>query len=391
MTSYLMKTYNPIPVTLEKGQGVWVWDKNGKKYLDAFAGIAVSNLGHNHPHFIKSLEAAMQQVLHTSNILTIEVQEVLAKSLCDKAGMQQVFFGNSGAEANECAIKLARIYGHKKGIACPTIIVAENSFHGRTLATLTASGSRKVQAGFEPLVQGFVRAPYNDLAALAAIAQNNQDIVAILMEPLQGEGGIRVANKDYLAGIRALCDQHDWLMMVDEVQTGMGRTGQWFGFQHQSAVPDVITLAKALGNGVPIGACLTRDKAVDLFHVGNHGSTFGGNPFSCRAALAVLEAMEQDGLPQHAAVVGKYLLDKLTEKLRDIPGVVGIRGLGLMIGIELEKPCREILQLAADQGLLVSITAEKVIRLLPPLVLQQEEADEIANILLEIIPQFYAL
>jgi len=391
MTSYLMKTYNPIPVTLEKGQGVWVWDKNGKKYLDAFAGIAVSNLGHNHPHFIKSLEAAMQQVLHTSNILTIEVQEVLAKSLCDKAGMQQVFFGNSGAEANECAIKLARIYGHKKGIACPTIIVAENSFHGRTLATLTASGSRKVQAGFEPLVQGFVRAPYNDLAALAAIAQNNQDIVAILMEPLQGEGGIRVANKDYLAGIRALCDQHDWLMMVDEVQTGMGRTGQWFGFQHQSAVPDVITLAKALGNGVPIGACLTRDKAVDLFHVGNHGSTFGGNPFSCRAALAVLEAMEQEGLPQHAAVVGKYLLDKLTEKLRDIPGVVGIRGLGLMIGIELEKPCREILQLAADQGLLVSITAEKVIRLLPPLVLQQEEADEIANILLEIIPQFYAL
>jgi len=391
MTSYLMKTYNPIPVTLEKGQGVWVWDKNGKKYLDAFAGIAVSNLGHNHPHFIKSLEAAMQQVLHTSNILTIEVQEVLAKSLCDKAGMQQVFFGNSGAEANECAIKLARMYGHKKGIACPTIIVAENSFHGRTLATLTASGSRKVQAGFEPLVQGFVRAPYNDLAALAAIAQNNQDIVAILMEPLQGEGGIRVANKDYLAGIRALCDQHDWLMMVDEVQTGMGRTGQWFGFQHQSAVPDVITLAKALGNGVPIGACLTRDKAVDLFHVGNHGSTFGGNPFSCRAALAVLEAMEQEGLPQHAAVVGKYLLDKLTEKLRDIPGVVGIRGLGLMIGIELEKPCREILQLAADQGLLVSITAEKVIRLLPPLVLQQEEADEIANILLEIIPQFYAL
>jgi len=390
MESVLMGTYNPINVSLEKGQGVWVWDKKGKKYLDALSGIAVTSLGHHHPHFIAALEKAAQHVLHTSNILTIEAQLQLAQRLTEKAGMEQAFFGNSGAEANECAIKLARLYGHKKGIACPTVIVMENSFHGRTLATLSASGSRKVHAGFEPLVPGFVRAPYNDIAALEAIAHNNQDVVAILVEPLQGEGGVRLPSDDYLTKIRELCDKHDWLMMLDEIQTGMGRTGQWFCYQYQSIKPDVLTSAKALGNGIPIGACLARGKAVDLFQIGSHGSTFGGNPFCCQAALAVIEAMEQEQLPENAAKIGKYLLTELKETLSNIEGVVDIRGQGLLIGIELEKPCRPILQMAADNGLLISVTSEKVIRILPPLILQQKEADEIAQILAKVIPQFMA-
>jgi len=387
----LMTTYNPIPVCLEKGLGVWVWDTSGKKYLDAATGIAVTAIGHYHPHFIAALEKAVHQVIHTSNILTIEAQIQLAERLAEKAGMEQAFFCNSGAEANECAIKLARLFGHKKEIAHPTIIVMENSFHGRTLATLSASGSRKVQAGFEPLVTGFVRAPYNDISALETIAKNHHDVVAILVEPVQGEGGIRVPDNDYLTKIRQLCDKHDWLMMLDEVQSGMGRTGKWFCYQHQSIKPDVITVAKALGNGIPIAACLARNKALNLFHVGNHGSTFGGNPFACRAALAVIDVMEQEKLPENAAKIGHYLLGQLQATLQNVPGVIAIRGQGLLIGIELEKPCRPILQIAADHGLLITITAEKIIRLLPPLILQQEEADEIVRLLAKIIPEFMSL
>ena len=388
MTDYLMSTYNPIPVSLTRGEGVWVWDENGKKYLDAYAGIAVTNLGHSHPQVMAALEVGIHQVLHTSNIMTISAQKQLAHRFCTMAHMDRAFFCNSGAEANETAIKLARLYGHQKNISNPTIVAMQNSFHGRTLATLSASGNTKIHKGFEPLVDGFTYIPYNDIPALQRCAQSNPNIVAVMLEPVQGEGGIRVIEDGYLEKIRALCDENGWLMILDEVQTGIGRTGALFAYQHTSILPDIVASAKGLGNGIPIGACLARGIAANLFQVGNHGSTFGGNPLCCSVANAVLSTLEDGKIYTNVLQMGAYLLEMLKKELGNIPGVVEVRGRGLMIGLELDRPCRPMLQLAADEGLLISVTSEKVIRLVPPLILQKEHADLIVTTLAKTIPMF---
>ncbi|MBB72420.1 MAG: aspartate aminotransferase family protein [Legionellales bacterium] len=378
MTHALLDTYNPIDVTFEYGKGAWLWDTNGKQYLDALGGIAVCALGHDHPAVTAAIHA-QTKLLHTSNIYHIHYQEELADKICQMAGMSKVFFGNSGAEANEAAIKLCRLYGHHKNIENPKIVVMEKAFHGRTLATLSASGSRKVQAGFEPLVQGFIRAPYNDMDALKTIARKNHDIVAIMLEPIQGEGGIHVPAEDYLPQIRQLCDDHDWLMVLDEIQTGVGRTGRFYSYQHYDFCPDVATSAKALANGVPIGACLAHGKALDLFEPGKHGSTFGGNPFATRIALTVLETLEKDGLIEQAEHWGKYLLAQFKDKLSNHEQVVDIRGKGLMIGIELQHATRDILTAGLEHGILFSLTGGNVVRLLPPYIINQDEADQIVE------------
>jgi acetylornithine aminotransferase len=379
MSDALMSTYSRLPVAFEKGAGAWLWDTSGKKYLDAISGVAVCGLGHAHPAVAAAICDQASTLLHTSNIYRVAHQDTLAERLTRLSGLDKAFFCNSGAEANEAAIKLARLYGHNKNIAVPTIIVMENSFHGRTLATLTATGNRKVQAGFEPLVQGFVRAPYNDLQALRTIAHNNHDVVAILVEPVQGERGVIVPDQEYLKGIRALCDEHGWLMMLDEVQTGMGRTGRWFACQHAGILPDVMTLAKGLANGVPIGACLARGAAANTFQPGNHATTFGGNPLACRAALAVIEILERENLVPRAAALGNRILTGLNERLNGTACVKDVRGLGLMIGVELDHPCTELAKQALEKGLLINIAAEKVIRLLPPLILTDAEADQIID------------
>ncbi|MFA6038486.1 MAG: aspartate aminotransferase family protein [Legionellales bacterium] len=383
--SALMSTYQPLPISIEKGEGAYLYDTNGKKYLDAFAGIAVCNLGHCHPKVVAAIQKQAAQLIHCSNMLTHENLEQLAKELTQLAQMDKAFFCNSGAEANECAIKLARLYGHQREIKNPSIIVMENSFHGRTLATLAAGGSRKAQAGFEPLVSGFLRAPFDDIAALEKIAAHHPDVVAILVEPVQGEGGIRTPHPHYLAQIRKLCDEHHWLMMLDEVQTGMGRTGKLFAYQHSNIIPDVVALAKSLGNGFPIGACLSAGKAKDIFHVGNHGSTFGGNPLACAAALATLNALQTENIIANVNEVGPYLQNKLKEALKNIPHVVEVRGQGLLIGIEMDAPCRHLLALFAQEGLLVSTTAEKVIRLAPPLIITSVHADFIVDVLTRVL------
>jgi acetylornithine aminotransferase len=329
-----------------------------------------------------------QQLIHTSNLYQIANQQRLAEHLCSLSGMDRVFFSNSGAEANEAAIKLARLYGHQRNIDRPKIIVMENSFHGRTLATLSATGNHKIQAGFEPLVEGFIRAPYNDLAALDKIAESETDIVAVLVEPVQGEGGIRIPDPQYLNGIRDLCNQHQWLMMLDEIQTGIGRSGHWFAFQHNGITPDVMTLAKGLGNGVPIGACLAHGKAADVFQPGTHGSTFGGNPLVCHVASAVIDALESSSAVENAAVKGRYLLDGFRQQLDGIDAVQDIRGLGLLIGIELDRPCAELVTRGLESGILINVTAERVIRLLPPLILNTEEADQIITGVSELIRDF---
>ena len=388
MKDALMNTYQRLPVTFDHGQGCRLYDTAGKEYLDALSGIAVCGLGHAHPKVTQALCDQAGKLLHTSNLYGIANQALLGRRLADLAGMERVFFANSGAEANEAAIKLARLWGHRRGIDHPVILVMENSFHGRTLATLTATGNRKVQAGFEPLVQGFVRVPYGDLAALEATAANSKNVVAVLVEPIQGEGGVQIPPADYLPGIRALCDRHGWLMMLDEIQTGMGRTGRPFAFQHFDFTPDVMTLAKALGNGVPIGACLARGEAADLFGPGSHGSTFGGNPLACAAALAVLEVLEGERLWERAAELGDLLLAQLHEALDDQPGVVEIRGRGLMIAIELDRPCGELVGQALEQGLLINVTAEKVVRLLPPLVMTTEEGARLVALLTPLIRDF---
>jgi len=388
MTDVLMSTYNPLPISIERGEGAWVWDTQGKKYLDAFAGIAVTSLGHCHPAIVKHLQEQVTKVIHSSNILTVPEQHALAKKLTQISGMEQVFFANSGAEANECAIKLARMYGHNKKISNPTIVVMEGAFHGRTLATITASGNRRVQAGFEPLVQGFLRAPYNDLDALRAIAKNAQNVVAIMVEPVQGEGGVRAADDNYLPEVRKICDENGWLMILDEIQTGMGRTGKWFAFQYHDFKPDILTSAKALGNGLPISACLVHGKADNLFKPGNHGSTFGGNPLCCSTALKVIETLEQENALANAKEVGAYLLAQLQDALLSIKGVIAVRGKGLLIGIELDRPCRDLLAMSAEQGVLISTTAEKVVRLVPPLIITKEQTDLIVNVLARVIPQF---
>ncbi|MEW6647797.1 MAG: acetylornithine transaminase [Pseudomonadota bacterium] len=379
MSDALMTTYARLPVTFAKGEGAWLWDSNGKKYLDSVAGVAVCGLGHAHPQVAEALCRQAQTLVHTSNLYGIANQQALGERLVRAAGMDRVFFSNSGAEANEAAIKLARLYGHQKGIDTPLIIVAEGSFHGRTLATLSATGNRKVQAGFEPLVTGFVRVPYNDIEAIRTVAKNSVGVAAILIEPVQGEGGVQVPTEGYLRDIRELCDTHGWLMMLDEIQTGMGRTGEMFAFQHEGIKPDVMTLAKGLGNGVPIGACLAHGAAAELFKPGNHGSTFGGNPLACAAGLAVLDVLEQNDLATRAENLGTRMLLGLAEVLNGNPHVVDIRGKGLMIGIELDRPCGELVKRALEQGLLINVTAERVVRLLPPLILSDAEADQIVQ------------
>ncbi|WP_455196904.1 acetylornithine transaminase [Kaarinaea lacus] len=387
-TNKLMKTYAPLPVTFTHGNGCWLWDNKDNKYLDALCGIAVTGLGHAHPAISEAICGQAKRLLHTSNLFEIELQKQLAEKLTALAGMDNVFFSNSGAEANEAAIKIARLYGHHKGIKQPTIIVTENSFHGRTLATLTATGNRKVQAGFEPLVAGFSRAPYNDIDALRNIAKHDKNVVAIMVEPLQGESGINIPDDNYLPAIREICDEQGWLMILDEIQTGMGRSGRWFAFQHHNITPDIMTLAKALGNGVPIGACLAKGEAAQTFQPGNHGTTFGGNPLACRTALAVIETIEQNGLLERANVLGKRILDGLRQNLAKHPNVKDIRGMGLLIAVELNAPCKALAQQALDMGLVINIANESRIRLLPPLILSDDEADLIVEKVSRLVSEF---
>ena len=374
-----MSTYSRLPVTFVRGEGAWLWDTEGRKYLDAVSGDAVCNLGHAHPAVTDALCRQAGELVHTSNLYQVARQQQLGERLTRLAGMENAFFCNSGAEANEAAIKLARLYGRHREIAEPAVIVMEHSFHGRTLATLSATGSRKVQAGFEPLVRGFARAPYDDIEALEKIAANNPNVVAVLVEPVQGEGGVRIPAADYLARLREVCDRHQWLMMLDEVQTGIGRTGRWFGFQHSGIVPDVITLAKALGNGVPIGACLARGAAAQVFQPGNHASTFGGNPLACSAALAVLDTIESEGLIARAAALGERIRNGLRTALENTAGVREVRAKGLLIGVELDRPCGELVARALERGLLINVTADSVLRLLPPLVLSDADADRLVQ------------
>ncbi|MFO7604645.1 MAG: aspartate aminotransferase family protein [Gammaproteobacteria bacterium] len=385
---HIMHTYARQPVTFTHGEGTRLWDDQGKEYLDALCGIAVTSLGHAHPAITRALCEQAGQLLHTSNIYGIANQARLADELCRLAGMDRAFFSNSGAEANEAAIKLVRKYGHGRGIELPTIIVTEGSFHGRTLATLSATGNSKIQVGFEPLVQGFVRVPYNDIEAIVRAGKANPSITAVMVEPITGEGGIRLPDSQYLNQLRQLCDQHDWLLVLDEIQTGMCRTGRWFAHQHNDIQPDVMTLAKALGNGVPIGACLARGKAAEVFTPGNHGSTYGGNPLACRAALAVIEVMETNQLAKRAAELGDRIAGGLQGKLAGIAGVNEIRHKGLMIGIELERPCAELVKQGLDKGILINVTAERVVRLLPPLILDNAEADQIVTMVSQLIMDF---
>ena len=390
--SKMMDTYARQPVTFEKGEGVWLWAKDGKKYLDALSGVAVNGLGHTHPKLIKAINEQISRLIHVSNVYHIAEQERLAEKLTAISHMDNVFFCNSGCEANEAAIKLARLFGHQKGIDAPEIIVMEKAFHGRTMATLSATGNRKTQAGFEPLVGGFIRVAFDDLEAIQQIASRKNNVVAILVEPIQGEGGINIPSniQNYLKGLRAVCDEHDWLLMFDEVQSGIGRTGKWFAHQHTSVQPDVMTLAKGLGSGVPIGACLANGKASKVFSPGKHGSTFGGNPLATAAGYATLTIIEEDKLCSHASKMGALINEEFTKHLKDCPQVKVIRNLGLMIGIELDHPCGDLTKLALNEGLLINVTAEKVIRLLPPLVINDLEAKELAERLSQVIKNFLA-
>ncbi len=383
--SHLMETYKRLPVAFVRGSGSWLEDAAGKRYLDALSGIAVCGLGHAHPRVTKAIAEQAGTLLHTSNLYEIPLQDRLADRLCALSGMDRVFFANSGAEANEAAIKIARLYGHGRGRSRPSIIVMKSSFHGRTMATLTATGNRKVQAGFEPLLSGFLRAPFNDVEAIRKIAKNANEVVAILVEPVQGEGGIAVPDPDYLQRLRQICDDHGWLLMLDEVQTGNGRTGRFFAYQHTDVLPDVVTTAKGLGNGVPIGACLARGAAANVFGPGNHGSTFGGNPLVCAAANAVLDVLEEDGLIDRAAVLGARILGGLRTRLKGNNLVSDIRGHGLMIGVELTEPCGALVAQGLAAGILLNVTRDNVIRLLPPLTLSDAEADMVVDRVADLI------
>jgi acetylornithine aminotransferase len=386
--SHVMNTYARLPVAFERGEGSWLWDTNGRRYLDAVAGVAVCGLGHGHPKYVAALREQAGRLVHTSNLYRIALQERLADRLAAISGMDGVFFCNSGCEANEAAIKLARLHGHGKGIEAPAIIVLEKAFHGRTIATLSATGSRKVQAGFEPLLSGFVRVPFDDLDAVRRVAAGNRNVVAVLAELVQGEGGVNICHEGYLAGLREICDAHGWLLMLDEVQTGMGRTGRWFAFQHSGVLPDVMPLAKGLANGVPMGACLARGPAAQLFKPGSHGSTFGGNPLACAAALATLDIIEEERLMDNAVRVGDFIRGELGRRIGGLAGVKEIRGVGLMIGIELGHPCAELVQEALEQGVLINVTVDNVIRLLPPLVFRQEEAGLLLDTLVPLVTRF---
>ena len=389
-SSYQMPVFSPLPVAFERGEGAWLWDTAGRRYLDALAGIAVCGLGHAHPRITQALCDQASKVTHTSNWYEIPLQAKLAEGLCRLSGMDNAFFCNSGAEANEAAIKIARLYGHQRKILTPGIIVTEGSFHGRTLATLSATGNRKIQAGFEPLVQGFYRVPYNDAASVAQVGERTQDIVAVLVEPITGEGGIVVPDSGYLKELRRICDDHGWLLMFDEIQTGMCRTGKWFACQHEQVVPDVMTLAKGLGNGVPIGACLARGDAAGVFQPGNHGSTFSGNPLVCRVALEVIDILRSGNFDRRATELGERMLAGLRRELGSVAGIREIRGRGLMLAVELDRPCKELTRLALDAGLLINVTAERVVRLLPPLIITDAEADQIVEVLGGVVRNFLA-
>ncbi|MCP4697671.1 MAG: aspartate aminotransferase family protein [Gammaproteobacteria bacterium] len=390
MSNTLMSNYKRLPVTFARGEGAWLWDTQSKRYLDALSGIGVCGLGHAHPAIRDAICEQAGSLIHTSNLYGIEHQQTLADALARLSGMESAFFCNSGAEANEAAIKIARLAGYKKGITGPGIVVVENSFHGRTLAALSATGNAKMQTGFGPLAAGFIRIPYNDLDTLAKTAQRRGDIVAILVEPVLGEGGVKIPDLDYLNGVRSICDAHGWLMMLDEVQTGMGRSGRWFAYQHNGILPDVLCLAKGLGNGMPIGVCLARGKAAQMFQAGSHGSTFGGNPLACRAALAVIETIEKEDLCRRAEVMGKRIQQGLSASLADLPGVTAIRNKGLMLGIELANPCAALVDRALQRRLLINVTAEKIVRLLPPLIINEDQADEIVTTLKVLIKDFLA-
>ncbi|MCZ6709173.1 MAG: aspartate aminotransferase family protein [Gammaproteobacteria bacterium] len=386
--THIMDTYARLPVAFSHGDGVYLYDTSGKRYLDGLCGLAVSGLGHAHPRVTGAIAEQAGRLLHTSNLYEIPLQARLADRLCEISGMERVFFGNSGAEANEAAIKIARLYGNRRDIRLPSIVVLDDSFHGRTMATLTATGNRKVHAGFEPLLSGFVRAPYNDVEAVQQIANNNQDVVAVMAEPILGEGGVVIADDDYLPGLRAICDEHDWLLILDEVQTGNGRTGKYFAYQHTDVLPDVVTTAKGLGNGMPIGACLARGKAAEVLQRGNHGSTFGGNPLACAAAHAVLDSLIDDDLIGRAEQLGSRIVAGLKTALKGNNHVVEIRGKGLMIAVELGEPCVGLVAQGLEAGVLINVTKDNTVRLLPPLTLTDQEADELVALVSGVVGGF---
>lgn len=385
---HTMNTYGRLPIALERGDGCYVWDVNGKRYLDALAGIAVNTLGHNHPKLVPALQDQVARIIHSSNYYHVPNQEKLAARLAELAGLTNVFFCSTGLEANEAAIKLARKFGHDRGIERPEIVVYEKAFHGRSIATLSATGNEKVQKGFAPLVEGFIRVPMNDIEALRKATDGNKNVVAVFFETIQGEGGINQMRIDYLQKVRELCDQKDWLLMIDEVQCGMGRTGKWFAHQWAGIVPDVMPLAKGLGSGVPVGAVVAGPRAANLFQPGNHGTTFGGNPLAMRAGVETLRIMEEDGLLDNASRVGTHLKGALARELGALKGVVEIRGQGLMLGVELAKPCGALTQRAADAGLLISVTADTVVRLLPPLIMTEQQADDVVALLAPLVRDF---
>lgn len=385
---HVMNTYGRLPLALTHGRGCRVWDTAGKEYLDGLGGIAVNTLGHAHPQLVRALQEQVGQLIHCSNYYHVTLQETLAAKLVEISGMTNVFFCSTGLEANEAALKLARKFGHDKGIERPEVVVFEGAFHGRSIATLSATANPKIHAGFGPLVEGFVRVPRNDIAALKAATEGNTNITAVFFEAIQGEGGIHPMTADYMRELRALCDKRDWLLMIDEVQCGIGRTGKWFAHQWAGIVPDVMPLAKGLGSGVPVGAVVAGPKAANIFQPGNHGTTFGGNPLAMRAGVETLRIMEEENLLAHVSKVGMRLKTQLTTRLMNTAGVVEVRGQGLMLGIELDRPCGALLQRATDAGLLMSVTADKVVRLVPPLILSEAEADQIANILVPLIQQF---
>jgi acetylornithine/N-succinyldiaminopimelate aminotransferase len=385
---HTMNTYGRVPIALSHGQGLRVWDVNGKSYLDALAGIAVNTLGHNHQKLVPALQDQIGKIIHSSNYYHVPNQEKLAAKLVELSGLTNVFFCSTGLEANEAALKLARKFGHDRGIERPEIVVYDRAFHGRSIATLSATGNEKVQKGFGPLVEGFIRVPLNDIDALKAATEGNPNVVAVFFETIQGEGGINAMRIDYLQQVRALCDQRNWLLMIDEVQCGMGRTGKWFAFQWAGIKPDVMPLAKGLGSGVPVGAVVAGPRAAEIFQPGNHGTTFGGNPLAMRAGVETIRIMEEDGLLENAARVGAHLKGALARELGGLKGVKEVRGQGLMIGVELDRPCSVLTTQAADAGLLISVTADTVIRLVPPLIITEAEADEIVGLLVPLVKKF---
>lgn len=387
--SNLMHVYDRLPINFERGEGVWVYDKRGQAFLDAQSGLGVTALGHSHPKIVEAICAQAKKILHTSNAFMIEEQELLAQELTELAEMDQAFFSNSGAEANEAAIKLTRLYGHHKNIEQPAIIVTEKSYHGRTMATLSASGNRKIQAGYEPLVSGYIRVPYNDLNAIKNIATHNKNIVAVMVEPILGNGGIVIPDDNYLQGIREICHANEWLMILDEIQTGLCRTGAFYSYQHHKILPDIVTTAKALANGLPIAACLATNTIANLFQIGKHGSTFGGNPFTCHVSRQVLRVMKEDNLCENAQFIGNYLLNNLKECLQNQPEVSDVRGKGMMIGIELDRPCHDLYQYGLNNHIIFSITAEKVIRIMSPLISTKQDADMMCERICRSITDFY--